>query len=410
MTPLMPRTQAPTRDAWVLLSLATTLYIGASIFLQSFSIIGGVLAAQVLGLFLPSLVYAKWKTGGIKEALRLRPVSAGVLWRVVLLAVTGMGLATLVDQATRPLALHFFPDWIPILEALMQIVTPKTPQDLLQNLCVIGIAAPICEEVLFRGAFQGTLEKRGPVRAVAFSALMFGLIHLNPFNFVGPILFGVGIGFIAWRTGSIYPAILWHALNNSLAVLLLYFGGTAFSTPLWVDVGLAVLFVVLLWDFICHTRGATSQPSPLAAAPDLMRGGALRFASVSGAVCVLLLLGGTTCFGYAKLGSDFLAPEYRTGDFVIYKRGLAFQLEEVRPTDVVIYRDSKGGLRFSRVLKTKGEHLTMLGSVATHPEVVIQRKDVLGKAVWKFDPGEEVKQMMSQDETGSSPSQKGHDQ
>jgi hypothetical protein len=91
---------------------------------------------------------------------------------------------------------------------------------------------------------------------------------------------------------------------------------------------------------------------------------------------------------------------------VIYKRGLAFQLEEVRPTDVVIYRDSKGGLRCSRVLKTEGEQLTMLGSVATHPEVVIQRKDVLGKAVWKFDPGEEVKQMMRQDETGSSPQRK----
>jgi len=392
----------------VLLCLATVLYIGASVVLQRFSIIGGLIAAQVLCLFLPSLVYAKWKTAGIKEALRLRPVTPGVFLRVVFLAVTGMGLATLVDQATRPLALHFFPDWIPILEALMQIVTPRTPQDLLQNLFVIGIAAPICEEVLFRGAFQGTLEKRGPVRAIAASALMFGLVHLNPFNFVGPILIGVGLGFVAWRTGSIYPAILWHALNNSLAVLLLYFGGTAFSTPLWVDASLAVLFVGLLWEFIRHTRSATSQPSPLATAPDLMRGGTLRFASVVGAAGALLLLGGMSCFGYTKLGSDFLAPDYRAGDFVIYKRGLAFQPEEVRPADVVIYRDSKGGLRFSRVLKSEGEQLTVLGSVATQPEVVIQRKNVFGKALWKFDPGEEVKQMMRQVETGSSPERRGH--
>jgi hypothetical protein len=288
----------------------------------------------------------------------------------------------------------------------MQIVTPQTPQGLLQNLCVIGIAAPICEEVLFRGAFQGTLERRGPLRAIAVSALMFGLIHWNPFNFFGPILFGVGFGFVAWRTGSIYPAILWHALNNSFAVFLLYFGGSAFSTPLWVDAVLAVLFVVLLWEFIRHTRSARPQPTPLATAPDLMRGGALRFASVAGAACALLLLGGMTCFGYSKLGSDFLAPDYRIGDLVIYKRGFAFRSKEVRPADVVIYRDSKGGLRFSRVLKSEGEQLTMLGSVATHPEVVIQRKDVLGKAVWKFDPGEEVKQMMLQVETGSSPQRK----
>lgn len=201
MTPVMSQAQPPTRDAWVLLCLATALYIGASLVLQRFSIIGGVIAAQMICLFLPSLAYAKWKTAGIKEALRLRPVPAEIFLRVVLLAITGMGLATLVDQATRPLALDFFPDWIPALEALMQIVTPRTPQDLLQNLCVIGIAAPICEEVLFRGAFQGTLEKRGPVRAIAVSALMFGLIRLNPFNFVGPILFGVGFGLVARQHG-----------------------------------------------------------------------------------------------------------------------------------------------------------------------------------------------------------------
>ncbi|MEI6178356.1 MAG: hypothetical protein WCS43_15795, partial [Verrucomicrobiota bacterium] len=90
------------------------------------------------------------------------------------------------------------------------------------------------------------------------------------------------------------------------------------------------------------------------------------------------------------------------------KRGFAFRPEELRPTDVVIYRDSKGGLRFSRVLKSAGEQLTVLGSVTTRPEVSIQKKDVFGKAIWKFDPGEEVKQMMRQVQTGSSAPSKGN--
>ncbi len=388
----------------MLLIFATTLYVFFSVLLQRFSIMGGMIAVQVFCLFLPAAIFAKWKTGSLRTALRLHAVPIGTLSRVVLLAVTGMGLATLVEETTRPLALHFFGDWLPAMEVLMKILTPRTPQDLLQALCVIGIAAPMCEEVLFRGAFQGTLERHGPVRAIGFSAIMFGLIHFNPFIFFVPILFGVGVGFVAWRTGSVVPSILWHAVNNSLAVIVLYFGGSAFSIPLWVAGGLSVVFVVLFWDFLRHTRCAPPKSAPLATAPDLLRGGVLRFATVAGVACVLLLLGSMTCFGRVKLGNDFLAPDYRAGDFVVYTRGWAFRPEDVVPADVVFYRDSEGGLRFSRVLKTEGERLTMLGTCANHPAVV-RREDIFGKAVWKFDLGEEVRKMMRQVDAGVLPAQ-----
>lgn len=398
-----------TRDAWVLLCLAATFYIITSFALQKFSIMVGLLVAQVLCFLLPALLYAKWKTSTVQAALRLRPVPAAILLRVAMLALAGFGLADLIDRAMHPVIAHYFADWIPAMKALLEMLTPKTPQGLLGSLCVIGIVGPICEEMLFRGAFQGTLEQRGPVRAIAVTSMMFGLLHLNPFNFFGPILFGVALGFVAWRLGSVLPAILWHAIFNSAVIMSLYFGGVSFSMPLWLDAGLAVLFALLLWEFIRHTRYAAPKLCPLATAPAVIHGGVFCLVNVTGCVCALLLLIVMTCFGRVSLDDDSLAPDYRAGDIVIYTRGLAFRPENLRVNDVVIYKDGKDVLRFSRVLSYDTDKITVSRPALPDGKLSeeLQRKDVIGKSVWKFDPGEEVRQLARQMKVKQSSAPKG---
>jgi len=395
-----------TRDAWVLLFVAITLYIVTAVPLHALSLMGGVIVGQVLFFLLPSVLYAQWKTSAVCAALRLRPLPAPTMLRVALLALTGIGLEDLIDQAARPVIAHYFGNWIPAMEAIMEMLTPKSPQGLAGNLFVVGMLAPFCEEVLFRGAFQGTLEQRGPVRAITFSAVLFGLLHVNPFNFIGPILFGLALGFSAWRTGSILPAILWHAINNSAATVLFYSGGSAFTMPLWLDGVLAAAFGLLLWEFIRHTRGTEPQLSPLATAPAVFRGGALRLIIVAGCACVLLLLAGATCFRHARLTTDLLAPDYRAGDLIIFTHDHLFR-SDVRAQDVVVYRTGKSGLRCTRVLRVDGSKLivvTLNAKDGSKPEVVIERKDIVGKVVWKFDPGEDVKQLMRQIEAKRSAS------
>jgi membrane protease YdiL (CAAX protease family) len=77
----------------------------------------------------------------------------------------------------------------------------------------------IVEELLFRGYLQSRLLQRWPpLLAVGASALIFSAAHLDPIHVLGVIPLGVWLGTVAWRAGSVWPAILCHAVNNAVAV------------------------------------------------------------------------------------------------------------------------------------------------------------------------------------------------
>jgi membrane protease YdiL (CAAX protease family) len=395
-TRLLPSTM----DAWLMLCMALGLYVFSQLFLTKLSVLGGTAAGQILFFLVPSLLYARWKSDGITEALRLRWVSGGITWRVVLLSITFIGLSDLLQQATQPVMTGYFSDFLPILEALGAFLTPKSGVGLLGNLVVVGLVAPVCEEALFRGAFQGALEQRGPVRAILASTLIFAFVHLNPFAFPSILLIGCALGYVTWRTQSLLPAILWHVVNNSAATLLMCFGGESYSLPLWLNAILAMLFVGLAWEFIRQSRREGKvQPGVLATAPSAIGGRSRGLATIGGVAVAVLLVVLYVCFGRVNLRSDTLSPEYACYDFVIYTRGPAFQSEKLKTGDAVIFRQKSGGLRFSRILAMQGKQITLKGAATnSNPtsDLVVARKDIIGKIVWKFDPGEEVKQMMRQ--------------
>jgi uncharacterized protein len=87
---------------------------------------------------------------------------------------------------------------------------------------LVTTIAPVCEEFLFRGyiftAMRGTF---GVVGAALLSGGLFGLIHANPDRpaaYLLPLaLFGVVLALLYWKTGSLWPPIALHAVNNSIA-------------------------------------------------------------------------------------------------------------------------------------------------------------------------------------------------
>jgi CAAX protease family protein len=87
---------------------------------------------------------------------------------------------------------------------------------------LIVVAAPISEEVCFRGMLFGGLRERLPRLAAALlSGAVFGGLHaLTGVSAVPPLMaFGVILALLYERTGSIVPGILLHMLNNSVALL-----------------------------------------------------------------------------------------------------------------------------------------------------------------------------------------------
>ena len=87
----------------------------------------------------------------------------------------------------------------------------------------IGLLAPLSEEIVFRGAILKSLlsSSRLPAwGAIALSALMFALIHMNPAQMPHAFVIGLLLGWMYWRTGSILPGMAYHWANNSVAYVL----------------------------------------------------------------------------------------------------------------------------------------------------------------------------------------------
>ena len=85
----------------------------------------------------------------------------------------------------------------------------------------ITIMAPLVEELLFRGAIQGHLQRKGmkPMYAILIASAVFGIVHMNPIQI--PFAFAIGMifGWLYYRTGSVVPGMIGHFINNSIATI-----------------------------------------------------------------------------------------------------------------------------------------------------------------------------------------------
>ena len=87
---------------------------------------------------------------------------------------------------------------------------------------VVGLLAPLAEELVFRGAVLRALLrwKSNPGVGIVISALLFALIHANPVQMPHAFLVGLLLGWMYYRTDSIVPGVVFHWVNNTVAYVL----------------------------------------------------------------------------------------------------------------------------------------------------------------------------------------------
>lgn len=88
----------------------------------------------------------------------------------------------------------------------------------------VVIAAPILEELIFRGIIlKGLLKNYSPLKSILISSLLFGLVHLNPWQFIGAFILGSLSSWVYFKTNKLTLPIIIHMTNNFLAFLGTYF-------------------------------------------------------------------------------------------------------------------------------------------------------------------------------------------
>jgi membrane protease YdiL (CAAX protease family) len=88
------------------------------------------------------------------------------------------------------------------------------------NFVVVALVAPVVEELTYRGLGFTLLERYGQWVAIVVTAVLFGASHGLVEGLPVLTAFGIGIGWLRSRTGSVYPGMLVHAVFNGLALVL----------------------------------------------------------------------------------------------------------------------------------------------------------------------------------------------
>ncbi len=88
----------------------------------------------------------------------------------------------------------------------------------------VGVAAPLGEEMLFRGFVFNILKTRlGLTVGLIGSALLFTIVHSYALGLLPVFIIGLLLAWAYHNTGSLWVSIIIHATNNTVGVLLAYF-------------------------------------------------------------------------------------------------------------------------------------------------------------------------------------------
>jgi membrane protease YdiL (CAAX protease family) len=140
-----------------------------------------------------------------------RAVAIGVLTGIVVVPAA-LGLKKLSEMA-----LHLF-DAEAATQLPLQVlqVAGSVPQRIAFGIGTI-VLAPLVEELLFRGVAYKAIRERGyPRLALAFSSLLFGIIHVNVPTLVPLTAFAIVLGLLYERTGTLLAPIAAHAMFNAI--------------------------------------------------------------------------------------------------------------------------------------------------------------------------------------------------
>lgn len=195
-------------------------------------------AAQAIVYLLGALLMLRMFEPGVplRESLGLRPAGA-------LLIAIGVGLGLCLklpaESLTRVVE-GVFPTSPGQLASRAALYRTDTAGQVLALLLVLCLAAPLVEELFFRGASYGRLAKAGPRTAALISGATFVVVHPDLRHWPALAVVAAVLSYLRLAGGSLLPCLGLHVAFNAAGVLALMAGAASATQPL--DVGSSALF------------------------------------------------------------------------------------------------------------------------------------------------------------------------
>lgn len=188
----------------------------AGIIAQAAQPVAGLLWTEVFAFLVPSLAAVLGSNLRPVAYLRLAPPRP----RLLLLAALVGGAGYLFATGVMVIAQRLLPArWVEVFDVARLFEGPAWER--ISFALLAALLAPVCEEIAFRGYLLTTLGLRHrPAVAIGGAALLFALLHLDPVRFPALLVLGTVFGWLAWRAGSVWTAVVAHAVNNGIAAAL----------------------------------------------------------------------------------------------------------------------------------------------------------------------------------------------
>lgn len=205
-----------------LIAICFVLFFSAGSIFQSRNLVWGLVATQIVLILVPALLFASYLKLDFKKSFSIRRPRLNHMIAGVLLGLSSVVIA----QVIVSLQSVFYDPMKNVDSSAVQDAFLAVPLPI--RLLVIALLPAICEEILFRGFVLSAFSSRMRAwKAIVLSGIFFGFFHVMVWISQGiptaHIVLGIFIGYVVYRSGSIFTGMIFHFVyNGTLAVLMDY--------------------------------------------------------------------------------------------------------------------------------------------------------------------------------------------
>src|SRR4051812_27618898 len=231
---------------------------------QGRSIVLGLWVTEGLAIALPAILALRSANVRFGPYLGLRAPTLRQAGIAVVLGLANQPVVSLLTWAAR---LAVPEEWAEAFDSKQRALEMIFSAQAVPFLATVVIAAPFGEELFFRGfAFPAFRRGLGTVGAAIMTGAMFSFIHLDPVGFVGLWEIGILLALLRLGTGSLWTAVVCHAVNNGVAggAFLLGWEDPANTPPAWLLVlgGILLVTGVLIAARMVRSPGGFESEVP----------------------------------------------------------------------------------------------------------------------------------------------------